>query len=171
MHDCKADVSAGWSSRSPPLQGESLGLHSAANGDNGDNVTWIGGAASSSGLRSGPTAELCGWTAMWNSFDVSFQDEEDDAVRCTAERLEMGPDEGAEPGQTVAHHCADIDVRLFWLLLPAVATCASHLARWAVGTPYCVSRVGIWIKSHHGLPGRLLLSLRRPLLAGVGRWY
>ena len=81
------------------------------------------------------------------------------------------PDEGAEPGQTVAHHCADIDVRLFWLLLPAVATCASHLARWAVGTPYCVSRVGIWIKSHHGLPGRLLLSLRRPLLAGVGRWY
>jgi len=26
---------------------------------------------------------------MWNSFDVSFQDEEDDAVRCTAERLEM----------------------------------------------------------------------------------
>jgi hypothetical protein len=26
---------------------------------------------------------------MWNGFDVSFQDEEDDAERHTAERLEM----------------------------------------------------------------------------------
>ena len=104
---------------------------------------------------------------MWNGFDVSFQDEEDDAVRYTAEKLEM---------QLRRMREQNLDRRLLIIALTWMSSgsffllCRRALTRWAVGTPCCVSRVGIWIKSH-GLPGRLLLSLRRPLLVGVGRWY